>query len=148
MKPLSLLVMFAAILPSLRAQAPDAGAASSVALASTVFDWNKLVPVPTANGERRAVFDSRTATVDLLHCHITTLKPGATSGEPRRHLQEEVIIVKEGLVEAHVDGRTETVGPGSVFFFAANAVTRLRNAGDGPATYIVIYFYTPLTPKE
>ena len=33
-------------------------------------------------------------------------------------------------MEATVDGRTQTAGPGSVFFFAANAVTRLRNAGD------------------
>jgi quercetin dioxygenase-like cupin family protein len=63
-------------------------------------------------------------------------------------LQEEVIIVKEGLVEATFDGKTQTAGPGSVFFFAANAVTRLRNAGDGPATYIVLYYHTPLTPKD
>ena len=48
----------------------------------------------------------------------------------------------------HIDGRTETAGPGSVFFLAANAITRLRNAGDTPATYIVVYYYTPLTPKS
>jgi quercetin dioxygenase-like cupin family protein len=86
--------------------------------------------------------------LDKLHCHITTLNPGQTSGEPRRHLQEEVIIIKEGTIEATVDGRKETVGPGSVIFFAANAVTRLRNPGSTPATYTVVYFYTPLTPKS
>lgn len=117
-------------------------------LASGVYDWTKLTSTPTANGTRRAVFDGSTTTLDLLHCHITTLNPGANSGEPRRHLQEEVIIVKEGLVEAHIDGRTQTAGPGSLFFFAANAVTRLRNAGDTPATYIVVYYHTPLTPKN
>ena len=111
-------------------------------------DWTSLVPTPTANGVRRAVFDGATTTLDKIHCHVTTLNPGANSGEPRRHLQEEVIIVKEGRVEASVDGKTQTVGPGSIIFFAANAVTRLRNAGDGPATYIVVYYYTPLTPKN
>ena len=116
-------------------------------LPSAVFDWTKLVVTPTPNGERRAVFDGRTATLDKLHCHITTLKPGTASGVPSLHRQEEVIIVKEGLVEASIDGRLQTVGPGSVFFMAANAVTRLRNAGDTPATYIVVYYYTPLTPK-
>ena len=107
-----------------------------------------MQPVSTTNGVRRTLFDAPTATLDKLHCHITTLNPGQNSGEPRRHLQEEVIIIKEGTVEASVDGRTQTVGPGSVIFFAANAVTRLRNAGNSPATYTVIYYYTPLTPKS
>jgi quercetin dioxygenase-like cupin family protein len=117
-------------------------------LASAVFDWTKLTPTPTPTGVRRDVFDAPTTTLDKVHCHITTLQPGADSGAPRRHLQEEIIIVKEGQVEAHIDGRVQTAGPGSVFFFAANAVTRLRNAGEGPATYIVIYYFTPLTPKS
>ncbi len=137
----------------LAAQTTTGGAAPASApavakLASGVYDWKQLPVTPTPTGERRALFDGATATLDQLHAHITTLKPGATSGEPRRHLQEEVIIVKEGQVEATFDGKTQTAGPGSVFFFAANAVTRLRNAGDTPATYIVLYYRTPLTPKE
>jgi quercetin dioxygenase-like cupin family protein len=122
--------------------------ADSAQLPSKVYDWKTLVPAPTANGVRRDVFDGPTTTLDKVHCHITTLDPGKNSGEPRRHLQEEILIVKEGQVEAHIDGKTQTAGPGSVFFFAANAVTRLRNAGDTPCTYIVIYYYTPLTPKS
>jgi mannose-6-phosphate isomerase-like protein (cupin superfamily) len=117
-------------------------------LASAVYDWEKMAVIPTPKGVRRDVFDGPTATVDKAHSHITTLNAGENSGEPRRHLQEEIIIVKEGLVEATFDGRTQTAGPGSVFFFAANAVTRLRNAGTTPATYIVVYYYTPLTPKS
>ena len=123
-------------------------AADSAKLLSTVFDWEKMVATPTANGVRRAVLDGPTTTLDKLHVHITTLNPGQNSGEPRKHLQEEVLIVKEGQVEAHIDGKTQTVDPGSVFFFAANAVTRLRNAGPGPATYVVIYYFTPLPPKS
>jgi len=125
-----------------------ADASASARLLSKVYDWQTLEVTPTPDGERRMVFDGPTTTLDKLHCHITTLNPGRNSGEPRRHLQEEVLIVKEGLVEAHVDGRTQTAGPGSVLFFAANAVTRLRNAGETPATYIVIYYSTPLTPKS
>ena len=128
--------------------AADSAKASATTLTSKVYDWQQLVPTPTANGVRRDVFDGPTTTLDKMHCHITTLNPGKDSGEPRKHLQEEVLIVKEGLVEAHIDGKTQTAGPGSVFFFAANAVTRLRNAGDTPCTYIVIYYYTPLTPKS
>ena len=128
---------------------PDAHPPSpSANLVSAVFAWEKLTVTPTAKGVRRDVFDGPTATVDKMHCHITTLNPGEKSGEPSKHLQEEVIIVKEGSVEAHWDGQSKTGGPGSVIFFAAGATTFLRNAGPTPCTYLVIYYYTPLTPKR
>jgi quercetin dioxygenase-like cupin family protein len=143
-----IVVTLVALCSTLSAQAPGSAASAGDKLQSTIFNWEKLHPTPTPNGVRRAVFEAPTSTLERIHCHITTLDPGAHSGEPRRHLQEEVIIIKEGQVEATVDGRTEVAGPGSVIFFAANAVTRLRNVGDGPATYTVVYYFTPLTPKE
>ena len=123
-------------------------APSTEKLASGVYNWESLSATPTPTGVRRAVFDGATATVDKLHCHISTLNPGERSAEPRKHLQEEVIIVKEGTLEANWDGKSATGGPGSVIFFAAGATTFLRNAGKTPATYIVLYYYTPLTPKS
>src|ERR1044071_2777214 len=127
--------------------APKAAPVQKEKLSSDLFEWDKLPVTPTPKGERRNVFDGPTATVDKMHVHITTLNPGEKSGEPSKHLQEEVIIVKEGRVEAHWDGQSKTGGPGSVIFFAAGATTFLRNAGTTPCTYIVIYYYTPLTPK-
>jgi mannose-6-phosphate isomerase-like protein (cupin superfamily) len=122
--------------------------ANQPALLSAIYDWEKMQPLTVSNGVRRVVFDGPTATLDKINCHITTLNPGQQSGEPRLHLQEEIVIVKEGTVEATYDGHSETVGPGSVIFFASHATTRLRNPGTVPATYTVIYYYTPLTPKK
>lgn len=147
MKHCLLLITFTTLTAILSAQSASNSPASA-RLPSTIFDWEKLPVIPNAKGVRRDVFDGPTATLDKAHCHITTLNPGENSGDPRKHLQEEVIIVKEGLVEATFDGNSQIVGPGSVIFFAANAVTRLRNAGKTPATYIVFYYYTPLTPKS
>jgi quercetin dioxygenase-like cupin family protein len=128
--------------------APAAVAVAAAPLHSDVYDWEKLAVTPNAKGVRRGVFDGPTATVDKLHCHITTLNPGEKSGEPSKHLQEEVIIVKEGTLEANWDGHAKTGGPGSVIFLAAGATTFLRNAGPTPCTYTVVYYYTPLTPKR
>ena len=122
--------------------------APAAKLTSHAYVWDELKVQPTKNGVRRDVFDGPTTTVDKMHCHITTLNPGEKSGEPSKHLQEEVIIVKDGTVEANWDGKAQTGGPGSVIFFAAGATTFLRNAGKTPCTYIVIYYYTPLTPKS
>jgi heat shock protein HslJ/mannose-6-phosphate isomerase-like protein (cupin superfamily) len=117
-------------------------------LASRVFDWASLTPVKIPNGERRQVLDGPTATLDLLHVHITSLGVGQASGEPVRHPRDEVLIVKEGDVEVHLDGTTQRAGPGAILFFASGAVTRLKNVGPGPATYYVIYYETPKTPTK
>ena len=115
---------------------------------SSVFPWDQLTTTPTKVGVRRAVFDGPTATVDNVHCHITTLNPGEQSGEPRLHLLDEIIIIKEGTVETFADGVKQTAPAGAVIFFAANAVTALRNTGSTPATYYVISYVTPRTPKK
>lgn len=151
MKPTLLLLASHAVAATLPAHAQEKSImtpTNTPTLSSTIFDWRKMKVETTTNGVRRTVFDAPTTTLDKIHCHITTLNPGQNSGAPRRHLQEEVIIIKEGFVEATADGHSQTVGPGSVIFFAANAVTCLRNAGDNPATYTVINYYTPLTPKN
>ncbi len=145
-----LLLLALLAVPLLPAQSTPVTPAKPAAapLVSALYEWEKLPVTPTAKGARRDVFDGPTATVDKLHCHITTLNPGEKSGEPSQHLQEEVILVKEGTVEAHWDGQSKTGGPGSVIFFAAGATTFLRNAGTTPCTYVVIYYYTPLSPKR
>jgi len=148
MKMLLFSAAFITLCFNLMAQTPATKPPAPAKLASAVFDWQKMQSVLTTNGVRRMLFDGPTATLDQIHCHITTLNPGQTSGDPRLHLQEEVIIVKEGMIEATFDGQVQTVGPGSVIFFAAHATTRLRNPGKVPATYTVIYYYTPLTPKQ
>jgi XRE family transcriptional regulator, regulator of sulfur utilization len=141
------LVVLMIVAGTTHAKAPAKAPDPTPKLGSNVFEWEKLKPEPKNNGVRRAVLEGPTSTVDRLHVHITTLGPGERSGEPTRHLQEEVIIVREGTIEANFDGQVRTAGPGSVIFFQSNAVTFLRNVGPTPATYTVVYYYTPLTPK-
>ncbi len=114
-------------------------------LPSRVYAWDQIEAsaTPTATGKRRLVFDTPTDTLDKVHCHISTLNPGERSSAPILHLQEEIIIIKEGTIEATYDGKAVNAPAGSVIFFAANAVTSLRNVGTVPATYYVINYYPP-----
>jgi uncharacterized cupin superfamily protein len=122
-------------------------ATSPAQLTSAVYCWESMKATAVSNGVRRAVLDGPTATLDKLHCHITTLNPGEVSGKPSLHLQEEIIIVKEGTVEAAFDGKTQVASAGSVIFFNSHAVTQLRNPGKVPATYTVVNYFTPLTSR-
>ena len=114
-------------------------------IGSTVFKWEDLKVRPTPNGERRDVADNPTPTLSVFECHITTLNPGRESHAPHRHAQEELILVKEGTLEVHINGQTQTAGPGSVFFYASNDAHAVRNVGATRATYWVINLATPVT---
>ncbi len=104
----------------------------------TVFNWNDMKPEKTAKGEVRSLCKSPTATVDQLEMHVTTLNPGLESHPPHRHLNEELIIIREGECETLSDGKWVKVGPGSVVFNASNSLHGFRNVGATPATYHVV----------
>ena len=114
-------------------------------IGSTVFKWEDLKVRTTPHGERRDVADNPTPTLSVFECHITTLNPGRESHAPHRHAQEELILVKEGTLEVHLNGKTQTAGPGSVFFYASNDAHAVRNVGETRATYWVINLATPVT---
>jgi len=117
-------------------------------LGSAVFDWNKIAAKPTDVGSVRSFFKMRTATLEQLEVHVTTLNPGKSPHPPHHHPNEEMIIVREGNVEALVNGEWKRVGPGSVIFFASNQLHGLRNVGSEPAVYHVINWKTVATPAE
>ncbi len=106
-----------------------ASAAPGPALSSTVFEWSKIAAQPTKAGEIRPYFDTATRTLARLESHVTTLNSGEISHAAHAHADEELIIVREGLVEATVNGVPQAAGPGSVFFFASHDLHGLRNPG-------------------
>ena len=121
---------------------PEAPAAKPV-MGSMAFDWEKLVVKTSAVGASRKVCQAPTATLDELECHVTTLNKGNAAHPPHRHADEELLIVKEGVVEALVAGEWVKLGPGSVIFQAANIDHAIRNVGEGRATYHVIKWNSP-----
>ncbi len=117
--------------------------AETSVMQSALFDWNAITSKQTDVGAVRQFFRAPTATLDELECHVTTLNPGATSHPPHKHPNEELVIVKEGTVEALVNGEMKRAGPGSVIFNASNQLHAIRNVGAGPATYHVINWSSP-----
>jgi len=125
-------------LVAMQAMRTTAAAGEEPVLGPTVFDWQEMKPVKTATGEVRQVCKSPTATLDQLEIHITTLNPGEASHAPHRHVNEELIILREGECETLSNGKWLKVGPGSIVFNASNSLHAFRNVGTVPATYDVI----------
>ncbi|MGA9585300.1 MAG: cupin domain-containing protein [Terracidiphilus sp.] len=117
-------------------------------IGSSVFDWNSVPAKLTETGSVRSFFKVRTPTLEQLEVHVTTLNPGKSPHPPHRHPNEEMLIIRQGTVEALINGEWKQAGPGSVIFFASNQLHGLRNVGTEPAVYHVINFKTATTPAE
>jgi quercetin dioxygenase-like cupin family protein len=116
-------------------------------LPSSAFDWTTMTSKPTAYGTVRSVVRAPTVTLDELEMHVTTLNAGQTSHAPHQHANEELIIIREGTVEALVHGEWKQLGPGSIIFQASNELHGIKNIGSGPATYHVVNWKSATTPK-
>jgi XRE family transcriptional regulator, regulator of sulfur utilization len=117
-------------------------------LPSGVFNWNAIAMQTTKSGERRQFFRSPTATLDELEVHVTTLNPGQEPHPPHRHPHEEMMFVKEGTLEAHVEGQTIAMPTGSALFIAPMDLHNVKNVGDTKATYFVVTWKTPKTAPK
>jgi XRE family transcriptional regulator, regulator of sulfur utilization len=82
---------------------------------SRVFNWADLPAQQTRAGERRPVFDAPTTTLARFQCHV-----------------------KDGVIEAVLEGKTNRVEAGGIIFCASNELHGLRNIGTNRATYYVL----------
>jgi XRE family transcriptional regulator, regulator of sulfur utilization len=110
---------------------------------SRVFQWKEMPVEQRPTGERRQVFDAPTATLDRFESHVTTLNPGEAPHAAHRHVEEELMIVKEGTVEAMQNGQTNRVEAGGMIFCASDELHGLRNAGTNRTTYFVLKWFPP-----
>jgi mannose-6-phosphate isomerase-like protein (cupin superfamily) len=117
-------------------------------MGSVAIDWNSITVITNQTGSVRKFFESPTATLDLLECHVTTLSPGNSSHPPHHHPEEEIVVIREGSVETLVNGEWKRLGPGSVIFNASNVEHALRNVGDTPAVYHVLMWRSATTPAK
>jgi quercetin dioxygenase-like cupin family protein len=132
---------FAVAAVSILATAAVAALAQSAAkpvMHSAVFQWQNLKVEPTKMGERRSVFDAPTPALADLEMHITTLNPGESPHPPHHHAAEELMIIKEGTLEALQGDQTNIVTAGGIIFEASNEWHGLRNIGTNRATYYVL----------
>ena len=125
--------------------APALGPAADNApvLGSKAVSWEEIEAARAPGKRGSQIFRHPTATLDELEMHVTTLPAGLEAHPPHQHPDEEIIVVKEGTVDALVGGETRRLGPGSVIFQAANQPHTLRNVGDSPAVYHVIRWNSP-----
>ncbi|HEY1767456.1 MAG TPA: cupin domain-containing protein [Terracidiphilus sp.] len=107
-------------------------------LGPTVFHWEEMKFKSNAVGAQAQLCRQPTATLDQLEMHVSKLDPGKNSHPPHRHVNEELIILREGTCETLSNGNWVRVEAGSVVFNASNSLHGFRNVGATQAVYHVI----------
>jgi mannose-6-phosphate isomerase-like protein (cupin superfamily) len=116
-------------------------------LKTSVFALDKIEDKPARYGSKRQLFDGRTAMLDQLECHVTTVNPGDATHPPIPQAEDELVIVKDGTVEAQVNGQPQRIYAGSVLFVAGGDLHGVKNIGEKPAVYYVIRWSAAGMPK-
>jgi len=107
-------------------------------LPSAMYPFEKLTPRKLNTAEIRDILRGKLATGELLEVHETTLPPGGAPHPPHRHVHTEMWLIREGIVELTVEGKSTQLGPGSLGIVRSNEEHGIKNTGNAPATYFVV----------
>jgi quercetin dioxygenase-like cupin family protein len=106
---------------------------------SRVFPYEDMKARLAPNGsEGRVVFNGTLLTGESVGAHESTQPAGAEPSRLHKIQHSELIVVQQGTVEFHHDGKAERAGPGSIIYVAIGTEHFVKNVGDGPAKYVVI----------
>jgi len=120
------------LLPALLAAAE--AQADTAALPSKTFAFEDL----TLKGKGRAVLDGKNHKGVGIECHETQLAPGEIPHAAHHHEHIELVMIREGLMEVTINGKSTRLGPGGVAYLASNDEHGWKNVGDKMAHYFVI----------
>jgi len=84
---------------------------------------------PVFNGELHSGF--------AVELHETELPAGQVPHPPHHHVHEEVLLIREGMLEVTIAGKAVKMGPGSVAFVASNEEHGWRKVGTTTARYFL-----------
>lgn len=122
-------------LPLLMAASADA---KDEVLPSRAFKFEDLPVKQNATNVARQVLSGATHSEYHFDIHMTDLKPGDAPHAPHRHVHEEMIMIPEGTIEVTINGKSTTLGPGSVAYVASNDPHGWKNVGQDRARYFVL----------
>jgi len=107
-------------------------------LTAATYKYEDLPVKQSGLNQSRAVMDGMTHSNFPVELHMTKLAPGQMPHPPHHHVNEEILMVKNGDLEVIQGGVTSRVGPGSVVYVQSNVEHGWKNVGSEPAEYFVI----------
>ena len=97
------------------------------------------VAVPTkGKNKQRRLFTAKTHTGFKMESHMSDIAPGEVNHPPHQHLREEMMLVREGVMELTISGVPYRLGPGDVGVIGSNEIHNAKNVGTAVAKYFIV----------
>jgi mannose-6-phosphate isomerase-like protein (cupin superfamily) len=124
--------------PAAPASAPAPGVEQLPVMKTQAFLF-KDVPV-TTNGKNmsRRNFTAKTHTGFKIESHTSDIAPGEVNHPPHQHLREEMMMIREGIMELTIAGKPYRLGPGDVGVIGSNEMHNAKNVGTTRAHYFIV----------
>ncbi len=116
-------------------------------LSSEIHAWEDVTFTATEKGGSRKFFKRPTNFLYEFEMHVTTLLEGINSHAPHSHPDDEIILVRSGMVEEMINGNHYSYGAGSFVFLAGNDFHGIKNIGKGPCEYYAFRFLKEVPVK-
>src|SRR5438128_1000097 len=85
---------------------------------STAFLFDKLPVKVNGQNKSRAVMTTELHSGFPIELHMTELAAGQAPHPPHHHVHEELLLLKEGTLDATIKGETTRITAGSILFLA------------------------------
>lgn len=108
---------------------------------SGVFHWDDFEVKINGDRQSRPILEGVSTHFEYLEMHATTQAVGAKGSTAHANEDiEELVIVKEGIMEVTTAGKRTVLGTNGVLSLMPLQMHSLKNVGDTPLTYYVIRF--------
>jgi (S)-ureidoglycine aminohydrolase len=135
MKAILILLLQIAIAQTLLAQQDT--------LPARVYNLATLSTAKDSSRDRIQFMDGSTSVLANLEVHLTILEPGKAAHPPHTHTnQEELIIVKEGLLKVTIKGKSKILSAGGLALSLPGDEHGAVNAGKTKAAYYIVKYTT------
>jgi XRE family transcriptional regulator, regulator of sulfur utilization len=94
----------------------------------------------TTNGKnkQRRMFTAKTHTGFKIESHQSDIAPGEVNHPPHQHLREEMMLIREGVMELTIAGKPYRLGAGDVGVIGSNEIHNAKNVGTSVARYFIV----------
>ena len=102
------------------------------------FIYNELPVTTNGKNTSRRMFTAKTHTGFKIESHSSDIAPGEVNHPPHQHLREEMMLVREGVMELTISGKPHRLGPGDVGVIGSNEIHNAKNVGTTRALYFIV----------
>jgi XRE family transcriptional regulator, regulator of sulfur utilization len=102
------------------------------------YKYDELPVTTNGKNKQRRLFTAKTHTGFKMESHMSDIAPGEVNHPPHQHLREEMMLVREGVMELTISGVPHRLGPGDVGVIGSNEIHNAKNVGTAVAKYFIV----------